>query len=65
MMTQGGADEECDQSDEEDWRMEVEENGECDGINDILSDDEDEPQRNRQRMTLQGTFVILTSGIVV
>jgi hypothetical protein len=32
--------------------MEVEDDGECDGINDILSDDEDEPQRNRQRMTL-------------
>ena len=48
----GGPDEECDESDEEDWRMEVEDNGECDGINDILSDNEDEPQRNRQRMTL-------------
>ena len=48
----GGPDEECDESDEEDWRMEVEDNGECDGINDILSDDEDEPQRNRQRITL-------------
>jgi hypothetical protein len=48
----GGPDEECDDSDEEDWRMEVEDNGECDGINDILSDDEDEPPRNRQRITL-------------
>ena len=48
----GGPDEECDESDEEDWRMEVEDNGECDGINDILSDDEDEPPRNRQRITL-------------
>jgi hypothetical protein len=32
--------------------MEVEDNVECDGIDDILSDDEDEPQRNRQRRTL-------------
>ena len=48
----GGPDEECDESDEEDWRMEVEDNVECDGIDDILSDDEDEPQRNRQRRTL-------------
>jgi hypothetical protein len=46
-----GHDEECDVSDEEDWRMEVEDNVECDGIDDILSDN-DEPQRNRQRMTL-------------
>ena len=44
--------EECGESDEEDWRMEVEDNGECDGNDDILSDDEDEePQRNRQRWT--------------
>lgn len=48
----GGHDEECDESDEEDWRMEVEDNVECDGIDDILSDNEGEPQRNRQRMTL-------------
>ena len=48
----GGHDEECDKSDEEDWRMEVEDNVECDGIDDILSDNEGEPQRNRQRMTL-------------
>ena len=48
----GGHDKECDESDEEDWRMEVEDNVECDGIDDILSDNEGEPQRNRQRMTL-------------
>ena len=48
----GGADEECDKSDKEDWRMEVEDNIECDGIDDTLSDNEDEPPRNRQRMTL-------------
>ncbi len=48
----GGPDEECNESDEEDWRMEVEDNVECDGIDDILSDGEDEPQRNRQRRTL-------------
>ncbi len=48
----GGPDEECNESDEDDWRMEVEDNVECDGIDDILSDNEDEPQRNRQRRTL-------------
>jgi hypothetical protein len=32
--------------------MEVEDNVECDGIDDILSDNEGEPQQNRQRMTL-------------
>ena len=49
----GGPDEECDESDEEDWRMEVEDNIECNGSDDIiLSDNEDEPPRNRQRMTL-------------
>jgi hypothetical protein len=48
----GGPDEECDESDEEDWRMEVEEIIECDGIDDVLSENEDEPPRNRQRMTL-------------
>ena len=48
----GGHDEECDESDEEDWRMEVEDNVECDGIDDLLSDNEDEPPRNRQRITL-------------
>ena len=48
----GGPDEECDESDEEDWRMEVEDNVECDGIDDLLSDNEDEPPRNRQRITL-------------
>ena len=48
----GRPNEECGESDEEDWRMEVEDNGECDGNDDILSDDEDEePQRNRQRWT--------------
>ena len=48
----GGHDEECDESDEENWRMDVEDIIECDGIDDILSDDEDKPQRNRQRRTL-------------
>ena len=43
----GGPDEEeCNESDEEDWRMEVEDNVECGGIDYILSDNEDEPQRN-------------------
>jgi hypothetical protein len=47
-----GHDKECDKSDEEDWRIDVEDNIEGDGIDDTLSDNEDEPQRNRQRMTL-------------
>jgi len=49
---EGGHDKECDESDEEDWRIEVEDNIECDGIDDTLSDNKDKPQRNRQRMTL-------------
>ena len=49
---EGGHEKECNESDEEEWRMEVEDNVECDEIDDILSDNEDEPQRNRQRMTL-------------
>ena len=61
----GGYDVECDESDEEDWRMEVEDNVECDGVDDILSDNEDEPLRNRQRRTLYGEILRLTSGIVV
>jgi hypothetical protein len=32
--------------------MEVEDNVECDGIDDFLRDNEDEPPRNRQRITL-------------
>ena len=52
----GGPDEECDESDEEDWRMDVEDIIECDGIDDILSDNKDEPQRNRQRMAIGGNF---------
>jgi len=49
---EGGHDKECGESDEEDWRIDVEDNVECDGIDDTLSDNEDKPQRNRQRMTL-------------
>jgi hypothetical protein len=49
---EGGHDKECDKSDKEDWRIDVEDNVECDGIDDTLSDNENEPQRNRQRMTL-------------
>ena len=62
---EGGHDKECDESDEEDWRIDVEDNVECDGIDDTLSDNEDEPLRNRQRMTLQGKLLGLTSEIVV
>jgi len=47
-----GRDKECNESDEEDWRIDVEDNVECDGIDDTLSDNEDEPLRNRQRVSL-------------
>ena len=50
--TGGPDEEECDESDEEERRMEVEDNVECDGIDDVLSDKEDEPHRKRQRQTL-------------
>ncbi len=48
---EGGHDKECDKSNEEDWRIDVEENVECDGIDDTLSDNEDKHLRNRQRIT--------------
>jgi len=48
---EGGHDKECDESDEEDWRIDVEDSIECDGIDDPLSDNEDEPLRTRQRIT--------------
>ena len=55
----GGPDEEeCNECDEEDWRMEVEDNVECDGIDDVLSDNGDEPPRNRQIMTIGGNFEV-------
>jgi len=49
---EGGRDKECDKSAEENWRVDVKDSVECDGIDDKLSDNEDEPLRNRQRMTL-------------
>ena len=49
---EGGHDKECDERNEEDWRIDVEENVECGGIDDTLSDNEDEPLRNRQRIKL-------------
>jgi len=52
---EGGRDKECDESDEEDWRIDVKDSVECDGdgIDDTtLSDNEDEPLRNRQRITV-------------
>jgi len=49
---EGGRDKECDESVEEAWRIDVEDNVECGGIDDTLSDNEDEPLRNRQRITL-------------
>ena len=48
----GGHDKECDKSDEEDWRIDVEDNVECDEIDDALNDNNDEPMRNRQRVSL-------------
>ena len=48
----GGHDNECNNSNEEDWRIDVEDNVECDGIDDTLSDNDDEPLRNRQRVSL-------------
>ena len=48
----GGRDKECDESNEEDWRIDVEDIVECDGIDDTLSDNEDKPLRSRQRITL-------------
>ena len=62
---EGGHDKECNESDGEDMRIEVEDNVECDGIDDTFSDNEDEPQRNRQRWTLQGEILRMTSEIVV
>ena len=63
---EGGVhDKECDESDEEDWRIDVEDNVECDEIDDALSDNNDEPMRNRQRVSLQGKLMGLTSEIVV
>ena len=50
---EGGVhDKECDESDEEDWRIDVEDNVECDEIDDALSDNNDEPMRKRQRVSL-------------
>ena len=48
----GGREKECDKSNDEDWRIDIEDNVECDGIDDTLSDNKDEPLRNRQRMAL-------------
>jgi len=53
----GGHDKECEESNKEDWRMEeVKDNIECDGNDDILSDNKDEPQRKRPRWTLWRNF---------
>jgi hypothetical protein len=49
---EGGHDKECNKSDEEDWRIDIEDHIECHGIDDTLSDNKDKPLRNRQRMTL-------------
>ncbi len=39
------------ESDEEDWRIDVDDNVECDEIDDTLSDNNDEPLRNRHRVS--------------
>ena len=44
--------EECEESDKEDWRMQVKDEDVCDGIEDISRDNEDKPLRNKQRITL-------------
>ena len=50
---EGVHDKGCDESsDEEDWRIDVEDNVECDEIDDALSDNNEEPLRNRQRVSL-------------
>ena len=44
--------EECEQSDEEDWRITVEDEEQCDDNEVSLSDDDGEPQSKRQRISL-------------
>ena len=46
------SEEECKESDEEDWRITVEDEEECDGIEVPLSDNKGEPQTNRHRISL-------------
>ncbi len=44
--------EECEVSDEEDWRIPLEDEEQCDENEVSLSDDDWEPQTKRQRMSL-------------
>jgi hypothetical protein len=44
--------EECEVSDEEDWRITVEDEKQCDENEVSLSDDDGEPQSKRQRISL-------------
>jgi hypothetical protein len=43
---------ECEESNKEDWKMQMEDEEECDMIKDALSDNEREPPTNRQRIAL-------------
>ncbi len=45
--------EECEVSDEEDWRITVEDEEQCDENEVSLSDDDREPQSKRQRISLE------------
>jgi hypothetical protein len=44
--------EECEESNEEDWRITVEDEEKCDGIEFPLCDSQGEPPTNRQRILL-------------
>jgi hypothetical protein len=44
--------EECEESDEEDWRITVEDEEQCDEIEVSLSDNDREPPTKRQRISL-------------
>jgi hypothetical protein len=44
--------EKCEQIDEEEWRITVEDKDQCDEIEVLLSDNDGEPPTNRQRNSL-------------
>ncbi len=48
------SEEECEQSDEEEWRMTVEDEEQCDEIEVLLSDNDGKTPTNRQRISLLG-----------
>jgi hypothetical protein len=61
----GRHEEECEESNKEDWRIQVKVEEECDGIEDILSDEEEGPLRNRWRLELLGGVLRRTSKVVM